>query len=308
MGGPAGNASERGNLRQYCTQRCLRGLVGSGALDKNCPNVQDHGNERHVIEPSAFAHILHKQLAGSRDVDCEPQYIGGARGHLFKLTLSSHGYTVAAKGTDASRVRYLRHEATVYERLRSLQGKHIPVCLGAIDLALPYHYDGKVIVHMLLLGWAGTAISRKINEDNQCHLVRQTIHALGKIHQLQVLHRDAEPRNILWNEETHRVMIIDFERAALLMERTSLGPASCNRSKPGKDAKSEDDEFSSEVRNAQFSLSSCVNRLGLLSRVYPKQITGSAFLVSEVKAARVSPSAIPRDPMPPLPGASPDPL
>ncbi|KAF2254140.1 hypothetical protein BU26DRAFT_379243, partial [Trematosphaeria pertusa] len=38
------------------------------------------------------------------------------------------------------------------------------------------------------------------------------------IHNLGVLHKDLEPRNILWSEETGRVMVIDFERAEVVRQ------------------------------------------------------------------------------------------
>jgi hypothetical protein len=48
------------------------------------------------------------------------------------------------------------------------------------------------------------------------------------IHGLWVLHEDLMARNISWNEETERVMVIDFERAEV-EQRTVLGVISANR-------------------------------------------------------------------------------
>ncbi|KAF3482557.1 uncharacterized protein GIQ15_05316 [Arthroderma uncinatum] len=49
----AQGASNRqaGGRMEYCTQKCLLGLVNGGRLDENCPNVASHGNDGwHVID------------------------------------------------------------------------------------------------------------------------------------------------------------------------------------------------------------------------------------------------------------------
>jgi len=208
------------NTRQYCTQECLHGLLTGGILDRNCPNVKDHCSKakdlcQHVVNSSTFLRMMRNQLAFDRDTDCKPLYIQGARGALFKLTLTSYGYTVAAKGTISAFTPYLRHEAAVYKRLSSIQGIYVPVCLGAIDLVRPYYHNGDQITHMLLLSWGGTRLDRHINRDNESDVMAQAITSLQAIHQLGVLHQDAMPRNMLWNTEGKRVMVVDFERAEL---------------------------------------------------------------------------------------------
>ena len=42
------------------------------------------------------------------------------------------------------------------------------------------------------------------------------VHAVNAIHGAGVLHRDIRMSNLLWNEETKRVVVIDFERAKIL--------------------------------------------------------------------------------------------
>jgi len=177
---------------------------------------------------------VRSQLARDRDSNCEPLYIQGARGALFKLALASHGYTVAAKGTISTLIPYLRHEATVYKRLRSLQGVCIPVCLGAIDLVRPYYNNGSQIVHMLFLSWGGTRIDRHIDRNNMCDVLAQATSSLQAIHRLGVLHHDAMPRNMLWNTEGGGVMVVDFEQAKVVerkvtKKRTELGTISPNQ-------------------------------------------------------------------------------
>ncbi|OAL55906.1 hypothetical protein IQ07DRAFT_660231 [Pyrenochaeta sp. DS3sAY3a] len=155
----------------YCTQDCLRGLVAGGPLDKSCPNVKSHG-ESHQIDRTTFLSLIREQLAGSLDTDCECIRIHGARGVLFKIRLTAFGYTVAAKGTPSYFVRHLLHEAAIYDRLRPIQGIHVPVCLGSIDLPRPYMYDGIVdLVHMLFLGFGGELIRQHVNEGNVAQVI-----------------------------------------------------------------------------------------------------------------------------------------
>ena len=260
--------------RQYCTQRCLHGLLTGGALDKNCPNVKHHCGKskdpcKHAVNPSTFLRMMRDQLAGDRDTDCEPLYIQGARGALFKLTLTSHAYTVAAKGTISAFIPYLQHEAAVYEQLRPIQGTYVPVCLGAIDLVRLYHYNGVQISHMLLLGWGGTRIDCYINRDNKADVVAQAIVSLQAIHQLGVLHQDAMPRNMLWNTECNGVMLVDFERAArkkTMKKRVELETISSNQSKRKRNAETSLDgektwnekdctQFTTEVMRMEVALS-----------------------------------------------------
>ena len=142
----------------YCTQQCLLGLTRGGPVDRQCPNVHDH-KAKH-IRVDTFRRLVRKQLAEDRrhDADCTPLYIQGARGALFKIRLSSHGYTFVAKGMEADKVAYLQHEERVYSRMGEIQGRHVPVCMGAIDLKLPYYYNSGVYVRMLFLSWAGQPV------------------------------------------------------------------------------------------------------------------------------------------------------
>ena len=275
----SGGKSEKAPSRQYCTQRCLRGLLTKDALDNDCPNVEEHrgkvrGQDRHVISPPTFLRLMRSQLARDRDSNCEPLYIQGARGALFKLTLASHGYTVAAKGTILDFIPDLQHEATVYKRLRSIQGMYVPVCLGAIDLVLPYYHNGSKIVHMLFLSWGGIRIDRHIDRNNMGDVLDRASRALQAIHQLEVLHHDAMPRNLPWNTEDERVMVVDFERAKVVerkvtKKQTALRSISGNQrpqkkrktAKLGKETEvfhEKDTLYTRETRDMRVGLTRCV--------------------------------------------------
>lgn len=225
-----GKYGNKGKSRQYCSQRCLLGLVNGGPLDMGCPNVLDHGNGRHPINKTTFLKLMHKQLSADLDTDCESVGLQGARGALLKITLTLHGYTVAAKCTVAYLISHLKHEAAVYNQLRPIQGIHVPVYLGNLDLDRPYYYDGMAqLVHMMFLSYGGISVMHVKNEKDLSRLADQGELSIKAMHRLGVLHDDAEARNMLWNPEVDGVMMIDFERSKILKTRRVLGDISSNR-------------------------------------------------------------------------------
>jgi len=223
----------------FCTHACLLGLTQGGTLDPTCPNVALHCQApfapltpsssptleaTHLLSLSDFLERLGQQLRTTLDTGIEPLGLHGARGALFRITLLSHGYTLAAKGTTAASVGCLEHEAAVYQRLRPIQGSYVPVLLGAIDLRVlgrRYFYVPDVhIVYFLLLSWAGKDLyetreqTRGVGNRNllRGHVLRslQSLHALG------VAHGDVRRENLVWSQvPSDPVMIIDFERSVL---------------------------------------------------------------------------------------------
>lgn len=72
-----------------------------------------------------------------------------------------------------------------------------------------------------------------------------------------MLHKDAESRNILWDEESQSLMVVDFERAEL-GTRQPLGSITPNRKrKRGTENQKQPavDEFSLELQQAIFHVS-----------------------------------------------------
>lgn len=130
---------------------------------------------------------------------------------LFQITLESHGYTFVGKGTIDVFVSDLKHEGKVYNRLRSLQGKCIPVHLGNIDLVSKKWYEyGICILHMLLMSYGGTSISMK---DKAMKSQAQDFEV--QLDRLGVQHGDMRTTNMLWNQELQRLIFIDFERSTM---------------------------------------------------------------------------------------------
>ncbi|PHH66325.1 hypothetical protein CDD82_1567 [Ophiocordyceps australis] len=166
--------------------------------------------------------MLWNQLARSLDDGIKPLNLDGSRGVLFKVTLLAYGYTFVSKATVRAFVDELNHEATVYKRLKKLQGIIVPVFLGSIDLSSMkkiYYYAHRVyLVHMTFLSWGGTDIARTEKTPNMDYasLETKSIQSLEALHQEGVIHTDARLPNMLVNSETNGVMIIDFERSILL--------------------------------------------------------------------------------------------
>ncbi|KAF3768287.1 hypothetical protein M406DRAFT_272859, partial [Cryphonectria parasitica EP155] len=245
--------------RPFCTQQCLLGLAsGGGSMDKNCPNADDHGQE-HISRPE-FLRLVRHQLATDRgrDADCVPLYLSGARGSLFKVRLSAYGYTLVAKGMEGLDRACLQHENDMYDRLQPIQGKHIPVCLGSIDLVLPYYYDSGVYEHFMFLSWAGQPLLRcgdKVDRAAAAAAAEAVATILRAVHSLHVLHRDAELRNLLLDPDSGGLMIIDFERAEFRGSRPPLGPIGANspnrkRTRRGLPQKQARDDFARELEYA----------------------------------------------------------
>ena len=230
------DSRRRQRAYSYCTQRCLQGLARGGPLDQRCPNVSKHCEEgyqgnRHELSCEEFSTLLEKQLRRSRGEDFCPLGIQGARGALFKVTLMPYNYTVVAKGTVRPYVRYLRHEAEVYRRLAALQGDCVPVFLGSLDLQYEFYYDAAVrIVHMMLLSWSGERLNPEMLTDTDRHMrISDAIRAVDAIHKAGVVHRDVRIPNLLWSEETKRVIVIDFERADIVSAARQAPSAISNK-------------------------------------------------------------------------------
>ncbi|PLB38800.1 uncharacterized protein BDW47DRAFT_104322 [Aspergillus candidus] len=228
------DSGSQGKSRQYCTQRCLQGLIKGWKLDEKCPNVSDHGVDRHQLNRTTLLRRLGRQL--SRDdlqsdtqLGCESLHVHGTRGALFKITLWSHGYTFVGKGVPMEFVRDVKHEELIYSHLAPIQGVCVPALLGSLQLRRPFSYDGIAdIVRLMLMGYAGGKPAWRHNTDRD-RLIQRAGDSLQAIHDLGILHGDPIPGNLIWSEENDGVMFIDFERATLPTRRVPLEGISPNK-------------------------------------------------------------------------------
>lgn len=248
----------------FCTQRCLLGLAHGRALDKSCPNASYH-RQRHISQLK-FLRLIQHQLTVDRgyNTDCAPLHRSGSRGTLFKVQLTSHGYTLVAKGVEGLDLVCLQHKKAIYDQLQPIQGEYVPICLGIIDLALPYYYDSGVWVHFMFLSWAGEPIFSGVDPAIKAGIATAVTMAYRAVHNLGVLHRDAEPRNILYNTTSRGLMVVDFKRAEFRCRRPLVSTKpNLNQKKRKRTAvqKQDKNNFTRELESAVASASRCVANL-----------------------------------------------
>lgn len=94
-------------------------------------------------------------------------------------------------------------------------------------------------------------------------MVAQATSSLRAIHQLGVLHRDAMPRNMLWNTESSGVIVVDFERAEIVerkrakkrVELETLSPNQRPKSQEKAEMKTDGETGKGDGKNrAQFTI------------------------------------------------------
>ncbi|KAH7201277.1 hypothetical protein DER44DRAFT_669271 [Fusarium oxysporum] len=151
--------------------------------------------------------------------------------------------------------KHLRYENKIYSHLQDLQGKIVPVCLGVVHLIKPYYYDSGVYEDFMFLSYGGRPVLRGLGEVN-ADITNEILAALSRLHQHGVLHRDAEPRNVLYDKRTGRCMIVDLMLAEFL-DRQPLGPINVNgrnRKRKWAPRKHEQDVFAVEAQSLRVSL------------------------------------------------------
>ncbi len=163
--------------------------------------------------------------------DCQELAIGGSRGVMFKITLTTHGYTVISKGMQLRNMPHLLHEAQFYHQLRSIQGAHIPVCLGTIHLILPYDFMRRKFRGLFFLSYEAWAYPKKMNHANEADTVAKVASAMQAVHKLRVLQCDSEARNVMY-DESGAVRIVDFERSKIQLKRPQAKRLTSKRKQP----------------------------------------------------------------------------
>jgi hypothetical protein len=232
--GEAGQNSQKNDMvtRAYCTMDCIRGIVNRDPLDKECPNLQSHlqhsSSHRHSVGSAEFTRRLHHQLVRNRNEGFEQLHIRGRTGYLVKATLLTHGYTVVIKATTAKKQHRLQAEEKNYVHLASLQGQQIPVCLGAFSPRVAYWYHGELMARMMILGWSGIRLQHVIDDKNSSFFDQKRKEVLAVLRSHGMIHRDSEWRNMLWDDASRHLVVIDLEDMKRLKRPRPLEPASGN--------------------------------------------------------------------------------
>ncbi|KAL7947811.1 hypothetical protein V8C42DRAFT_351778 [Trichoderma barbatum] len=201
--------------RQYCTQECLLGVANGLPLDQSCPNIDRHGDEH--IDNVKFLELVQNQLTRTRQVSgcCVSLDLSGSLGAMFKVMIPSHGYTFVAKGVLDENVPRLLREGDTYTRLKEVQGGCIPVYLGIVQLEATFEHKNAAYSHFMLLSWAGRPVESFRESPATYEFASSTRRAYNELHNAGLIHNDAELRNMLYNPQLDRVMLVDFERASM---------------------------------------------------------------------------------------------
>jgi len=216
----------------YCRHECFTKRTHlSRPTDQHCPNQTFHDSQD--IDKSALARLFEDQLSSSSFAHngLTPLGKAGRSGVLYKVHIYQSGHVLVAKGFQSSDFQWLQNEAAVYARLEDFQGHHLPVCCGVVHLQEPLdEAGGRTIQHLLLLSWAGEALSSwtiysEATEPQEARLKPRLVSALRQIHDMQVVHGDTVRRNFMFDESTQRFMLIDFERSRLYSGRPPCDPA-----------------------------------------------------------------------------------
>ncbi|KAG0362078.1 hypothetical protein BG005_006735 [Podila minutissima] len=130
---------------------------------------------------------------------------------------SWQGHSVVVKKCDVWNqgpvVEELKHEARVYQVLRTIQGRYIP------ELRIAGVADGMEI--MLVTDFVGTDVSQERLDDSDQEKIKV---ALSAIHDLGVVHGDIRPQNILVQHDgpCAQFYFVDFGMSRITADKTEL--------------------------------------------------------------------------------------
>lgn len=244
----------------FCSHECLFKIVRNeeSSID-HCPNHTAHSDQS--LSHDQFLGLLQSQLQGDETVGLTSLGMSGRSGVLYMVRILITGHCLVAKGYRHEDVGWLQNELAVYERLQALQGKFIPVCCGVVDLPKAYKStESRAVQHLLLLSWAGETLNARGPVIDQfgidfSALEPQLLSGLEQMHEKQVVHGDAERRNMIFDRESQRLMIVDFERSRLYDNRPPCDPTkTCRKQRRDKKGRRTPCMYCRELRVAKEAL------------------------------------------------------
>lgn len=232
---------------EYCSQKCLLGLRHGDMLDKQCPNFARHcvlgavHDSSHLLSYGLFTFLIQKQLKIDQILFCQQPTVSmkGHHSEFFKITLAGFGYTFCAKGVALSDQHRLMNEYIMYQRMKSIQGVCVPVCLGLFALQFPFgsqNISGLEITHVLLMSNAGASVEENGCKAETCDVPSEEIlesesnRTLKAIRNTGIDRHDRRKKHLYWNKERKRVFYIDFEKNKLMTEVDIAGSSSLDGS------------------------------------------------------------------------------
>ncbi|KAG6297873.1 hypothetical protein E4U09_001195 [Claviceps aff. purpurea] len=168
-------------------------------------------------------------------------------------------------------------EVKVYEHLKPIQGKDVPVFLGVLDLDSFEHggialgrdlwdaYQSNIVTQMMLLSWGGVPLERDQRGQLGGLSLEKVVQALQAVHDTGVLHRDGQSGHVLYNPETNGIMLVDFELSCFRTKLASPGQNEDNDKALEKTAKMHDLARETECSAEEMREMHCV-MLGALKQ------------------------------------------
>lgn len=235
--------------RKFCSLACMEAVKNRSKrctdglqTERSCPNYTEHNAVSQLTKSQLRRQLRHELVS--------PAHSDGWSYHWFsifpeesytqmvKIVVKSHGYVLLAKAFQPHDLRNMYREASMYDRLRHLQGVCVPVCLGYIELPhdrclwrCDVRFTGLLLLSYAGLGmedWPslGLGLGEKGPADEAFvrTLAVEVQSALARIHDAGVLHRDLALRNVLVAKASRegsarspefslKVVLIDFERS-----------------------------------------------------------------------------------------------
>ncbi|CAH0023401.1 unnamed protein product [Clonostachys rhizophaga] len=204
----------------YCTHLCLLGLLAGQFTDLDCPNVDSHGRadetsdhkkRRHKISYAKFLDLVTNSFlqanGNSHKLIC---------GDVSKVTLSEYKYTFLCK-----RFKHkpeMDYEVAIFNRLATLQGKHVPILLGHLSLRQRVGEPSETgLVHYTLMSSAGVPLlgSPELVDMNREVLARKAGDIVRAFHAHGVSFR-ATLRNTFFDHFQETVAVAGLGSARIL--------------------------------------------------------------------------------------------
>ncbi|KAI2864376.1 hypothetical protein CBS76997_11174 [Aspergillus niger] len=109
--------------------------------------------------------------------------------------------------------------------LANLQGQHCP---EDFKPRVAYWYHGKLVAQMMNLSWSGTRLQHVIHDENYSFFHQARDKAPVVLRSRGVIHSDSEWRNMLWDDLSGRLVVIDLEDVKWLKRARALESVSAN--------------------------------------------------------------------------------
>ncbi|KAK6007363.1 hypothetical protein QM012_004177 [Aureobasidium pullulans] len=216
----------------FCTHNCLKGLVHNQALSPDlCPNQAAHSH-RLLSREQIFASLASQLCDGeAEDAGLTELNRSGRSGVLYKVRIVKTGHVLVAIGYQQEDYDWLQNELAIYARLQDMQGSFVPVCCGSISVSEPIlSASDRVIQHLLLLSYAGDALDSATYADPEAktdfaRFKPLLLPWLHEMHKRLVIHGNVERRNMVFEEASQHLMLIDSERSRLYEKGQPCNPA-----------------------------------------------------------------------------------